>query len=351
MEPDWPNVHDVFRLVFDAAPNGIVVAGPGGKIVLVNETAAKMFGYGRAELLALCVEDLVPQRFRKPHQDLRRKYDRTPHHRAMGVGRDLFAQRKDGSEFPVEIGLTPVETPDGMLVVSCVVDITERKRAEEKVKKLEEQILHASEREQRRIGRDIHDDLCQQLASIGCLAKVLEQQLGEIYGEGAQSLAQIGEMVSQVNVRAREIAHGLVPATLESDGLVGALQDLAARTHRAYPVDCRFECTEPVSEVGGKESIQLFRIAQEAINNSVKHAAPTSICIQLSGCEDNLRLVVSDDGSGMEKPREPGSGLGLLTMAHRARTLGGEFNIHTGANQGTTIECIVPTLPPTDRAT
>src|SRR5262249_16814327 len=121
-----------FGLVVEASPSGIVLADEKGKIVLVNTQTEKMFGYRRDELIDKPVEMLVPRRFAPQHPIYRASFAAAPEARAMGAGRDLFAQRKDGSEFPVEIGLNPIQTPQGLLVLASVVDITERKQAEEK---------------------------------------------------------------------------------------------------------------------------------------------------------------------------------------------------------------------------
>ncbi len=463
-----PDAQDVFQRVLEAAPNGIVAADFRGSIVLVNKTAEELFGYSRIEFLQLKIEDLVPENLRKGHLGHRQQYAKAATTRAMGQGRDLYAVRKDGKEFPVEIGITPVDTPEGKLIVSSIVDITERKNAEDKLtayatelqhsnqalqkqaeilanihdavfmvrsdgillswnrgaetiygysseevigksaemllpkedsgrcgrimktvaehqkteetvwcvtksgkriavavratqtqgedhsgavicahditeqKRLEEQVLHASEKEQRRIGQDIHDDLCQQLASIGCLTKVLEQRLRNVYEEGAEHLSQIGDMVSQANVRAREIAKGLVPAVLETEGLIGALEDLASSTEQIYaPVKCRLRASKRIKLGSLEEMVQLFRIAQEAVNNAVKHAAPALITIHLFEEGSNVRLRIHDDGHGMQDSTNIQSGLGLLTMAHRARALGGEFEIRTTEENGTTVECLV----------
>ncbi len=130
------NDHDeVFRLVFEAAPNGIVVVNDQGSVVLVNPQAERMFGYSREEFIGLRIEDLVPQRFRSAHVHHRKGFAKQPSQRGMGAGRDLHARRKDGSEFPVEIGLTPVPSPEGLLVVSSIVDTTERTRADNELRR------------------------------------------------------------------------------------------------------------------------------------------------------------------------------------------------------------------------
>ena len=122
--------------VVQSAPNAIVAVDQQGKIVLVNAQAEKIFGYQATELVGRSIEVLVPERFRAGHLSYRSGFFAKPQTRAMGVGRDLFAVRKDGSEFPVEIGLNPIDTEQGMLILSAIVDITERKKAEEEIQRL-----------------------------------------------------------------------------------------------------------------------------------------------------------------------------------------------------------------------
>jgi PAS domain S-box-containing protein len=125
-----PQPEETFRLIVEAAPNAIVVIDEQGRIVIVNSQTERLFGYAREELVGQPVELLVPERFRGSHPDLRRSFFIDARARPMGAGRELFGLRKDGSEFPVEIGLNPIRTNNGMLVLSAIVDITERQRAE-----------------------------------------------------------------------------------------------------------------------------------------------------------------------------------------------------------------------------
>jgi len=129
-----------FRQVIESSPNGMVRVDQKGRIDLVNEQVERSFGYNRDELLGQSIEVLVPARFAKDHPSFRNGFFAHPTTRSMGVGRDLFGQRKDGSEFPVEISLSPLQTNDGMMVLGTIVDITERKRAEERVRRSQEQL-------------------------------------------------------------------------------------------------------------------------------------------------------------------------------------------------------------------
>ncbi len=125
-----------FRLVVEAAPNAMVMVNRAGEIVMVNAEAERVFGYPRAELLGQPVEMLVPERFRDHHPGMRTAFFADPRPRAMGAGRDLYGLKSDGSEFPVEIGLNPIETDEGTMVLSAIVDITERKTAEQALRSL-----------------------------------------------------------------------------------------------------------------------------------------------------------------------------------------------------------------------
>src|ERR1043166_9287700 len=129
-----------FRQLIEGAPNGMVMVDQSGKIALVNAQIEKSFGYSRDELLGQRIETLVPERFRSQNPTSRDNFTAAPTTRSMGAGRDLFGLRKDTSEFPVEIGLNPIETEQGTMVLGTIVDITERKRAEEKLRKSQEQL-------------------------------------------------------------------------------------------------------------------------------------------------------------------------------------------------------------------
>ena len=155
-------LNDQFRMLFEAAPNGVMAVDAAGCIIQLNAQIEKMFGYSREELIGRPAEVLVPMRFRQRHAGLREKFSAAPQMRPMGTGRDLLGVRKDGSEFPVEVGLNSMATSMGNVVVATIVDITERKRA------ADEKIIH--ERVQERV------QVCQQL---GMPAAVL-QQAGQV---------------------------------------------------------------------------------------------------------------------------------------------------------------------------
>ena len=133
-----------FRNVVEAAPSAMIMTGPGGGIALVNAQTEAVFGYDREEIIGKSIETLVPETFRAAHPEYRRRYLEAPKARAMGAGRELFGQRKDGSRVPVEIGLSPVSTSRGTFVLASVIDITPRKQAEADARQQRDELAHLS---------------------------------------------------------------------------------------------------------------------------------------------------------------------------------------------------------------
>ncbi|MGE0258630.1 MAG: nitrogen regulation protein NR(II) [Alphaproteobacteria bacterium] len=158
-----------FRLVVEAAPSGMIMVDRAGTIVMVNAQAEEMFGYSRDELLGQSIETLVPRRYRIHHAGLREAFHGAPQARPMGAGRELFARKKGGGEFPVEIGLTPIETGEGMMVLSAIVDITERRAAE------------AALRESERRLQELHAELLHvsRLSAMGQMAAMVAHELNQ----------------------------------------------------------------------------------------------------------------------------------------------------------------------------
>jgi len=330
-----------FRLVVNAAPNGIILINDAGEIVMINAAAERMFGYGRGELDGRAMGVLVPER----HSDLHRKHQDAffvePEPRPMGAGRELYAVRKDGTEFPVEIGLQPVTTEtSATMVMAVVVDISQRCHLRQERHRMEERVLEINENEQRRLGREIHDDLCQQLAAVGCLARVVEEELRKSGSSVADSVHEIVALVSQANARAREISRGSAAAVLDTDGLPGALEELARLTGKATGKKCVFECEGRASTGSLSADLQLYRIAQEAVNNAVRHGKAEEILIRLARLDGRIVLTIADDGCGVHK--ESLEGMGFRTMSYRAHASGGSLKVNRREPGGTEICCVVP---------
>jgi two-component system, LuxR family, sensor kinase FixL len=216
-------------------------------------------------------------------------------------------------------------------VMALVRDVTERKR-------LEKEILEISNREQQRIGQDLHDGLGQHLTGITFLTKALQHRLAARGLPEAAEAGEIGQLVIQALAQTRNLARGLFPVELESNGLVSALKELAANISRLYQIDCHFECAADTEITNHVLATHIFRIVQEAVNNSVKHGKAGRIAITLSVSENGggHALRVEDNGSGMP-PDASTDGLGLKIIHYRARRMGGAFHIEPGTGGGTRV--------------
>lgn len=219
-----------------------------------------------------------------------------------------------------------------------------RIRLLEHSRRLEQQIIEVSEYEQQRIGRDLHDGLCQFLAAIGCVATSLKIDLKE---KGLDKLAanasEIEKLLSESVEQARDLSHGLVPVQLDEAGLPAALNELATSSSRLLPVECTFESAGQSGVGQNGKATHLYRIAQEAIHNATKHGKARKIDIRLSANASATSLSIADDGIGFSNNGNAIKGVGISIMRYRANLMDGEFAIEAGADGGTIVSCTVPT--------
>ena len=325
--------------VLATAVNAIITISERGIIETVNVATERVFGYTKEEMIGQNVSMLMPEPYRDQHDAYLATYKRTGHRKIIGIGREVIAKRKDGSVFPIDLSVGEVVLPNARIFTGIIRDLSERKA-------LEEKILSISEEEQARIGQDIHDDLCQQLAAIGCLSKVVYQQLNAANSPEAAQLAEITRLITRANSRAREMSRGLMPVVLDSAGLMAAVADLARSSERIFRVSCPFHCDPPVQVADNKLATQLYRIAQEAVANAIKHSKADRIEISLALNDGMIELIVRDNGIGIPE-QKTGDGMGLLTMSHRARMVSGSLTVSQDRFGGTVVQCIVPAvLPP-----
>ncbi len=499
-----------FRGLLESAPDAMIIVNQRGLIELVNAQAVTLFGYSRQELLGLPLENLVPKRLRQAHLQHRNHYHADPQPRRMGLGsQDLLALRKDGSEFPTEINLSPLETDRGTLYISSVRDVTERRLIERRLRdaqllaqstleatpaslgvlnhlgtvistnqswdkltatpcsasqcpplgtnyldscrasgspeaahfadaihrvihgiienfsmeyschtpdqnrwfvgyitpfsgppphsvvvahvdisqrkqaeqlisqlnaklesrvaqrtaelllanqqlhlqiderlRLEEEILEVSEREQQRIGRDLHDDLGQQLAAASMMCAVHVKNLAKRGDPEIAAATRITELLKKSVSLTRGLARGLHPVAPEPGGLVSALRDLVARSAEMFQISCRLICPKPVTLDNNTTATHLYRIAQEALSNSVKHGQAKEVDIELSSNKHQLVLSLRDNGSGL--PPQPSShlGMGRRIMHYRCDMIGATLSIQNNpSGPGTILSCSLPHQP------
>ena len=204
---------------------------------------------------------------------------------------------------------------------------------------LQQELLHISEREQERVGHDIHDSLCQHLTGTALAAEVLAENLEFQKSPGRKDATRVVELIEEGIVLARNLARGLSAVEVLHNGLTGALSELAASTTDLFNVTCRFECPESISMNDLSTAGHLYRIAQEAVGNAIKHGEAKNIIIRLEHGRSGCVLRVIDDGSGLPATYKSGKGMGLRIMTHRSDLIGARLDIHRRIPKGTELSC------------
>jgi signal transduction histidine kinase len=218
---------------------------------------------------------------------------------------------------------------------SLTREIAERER-------LEKEVIEISEREQRRIGHDLHDGLCQHWAATAMAGQVLNEKLAARSMPEAADAVEIVKLAQNGISLTRDLAHGISAAGMEPEGLVTALHDLAGNSSKMFKVRCVFECEETPTIEDTAAATHLYRIAQEAVHNAIRHGKPGQIVIGLASRKDRVELTIEDDGAGLPEEWQKHRGLGTRIMAHRATMIGGEFSIEPNPTGGTFVKCSVP---------
>jgi PAS domain S-box-containing protein len=320
---------------FEQAPLGLLWVSPDGRMLRVNRAQLAMLGQ--------CQEDLFGRKlveFSATPELVALMLERLTRHEAL---HDHLAQlrHRDGSLRHVLIDANGFWDKGRMLHSRWFVrDVTRRVE-------LEKEILAIGERVQQRIGQDLHDDLCQQLTGIEFLARSLERQLSPHSPAEAARAREVTQLTRQAMTHTRELAHGMCPVDLAREGLAGALQELAARTKRLFRADCTFRCDSPVRINHEASQTHLFRIAQEAIGNAVKHGKASRIDIRLRETGSKIILGVRDNGVGFPNAVDGRKGLGLRIMQYRAGVMGGVLSVRKGRQGGTAVVCSIPQGPGT----
>ncbi len=337
--------------LLESAPDGMVVCDATGRIAFANAQAEALFGIPRAELIGRNVEVLIPGRLRDLHVDHRTNYLRAPRLRPMGAGLPLHGRRSDGSEFPVEISLSPVLTKSGTLVIAAIRDITERRRAEtivreyaDRLESLSRQLLTAQESERRMMARELHDEIGQSLTALKLALSSSRERLA------TSALDESVELTERVLQQVRELSLDLRPALLDDLGLLPAIRWLVDRQARRAGWTVRIDAADLQHGLPAEVEIAGFRIVQEALTNVMRHAGARHVAVSVQQTDAGLTLTIQDDGCGMDVGKAHsralrGSSMGLLGMEERVSLLGGHLTIESQPGAGTTVRASIPTHP------
>jgi PAS domain S-box-containing protein len=330
------------RTVINNAPMALLAADARGMVT---------FEDGRA----------LPSMDLKPHQHLRRPaaevfpdFPSAQENMQRACAGEEFASTLEFAEAVFDCRYTPMPLkkgkPDGFIMVAT--DVTERLR-------LQREILEISDREQARLGQNLHDGLCQQLIGMAFKARSLERALGSQQHPEAANAGKLCELLDEAITESRSVSRGLYPIRLATHGLVPALEELATTTSERHDVTCHCETQSASADCSLTTATHLYRIAQEAVNNAIKHSGARRISIELTGSENGTSLRVHDDGKGFPsgqvgpslragrdqtlRPHGANSGMGLHIMQYRAGLVGGRLELSSGPG-GTLVSCVIPSL-------
>jgi PAS domain S-box-containing protein len=317
-----------FGDLLEYMPDAIVLVNPGGQIVLTTKIAEALFGYERAELRGKLVEELLPARFRKGHVGLRSSYVVHPRNRTMGAGLELFGQRKDGSEFPVEISLSPFNSGEGSLVLTAIRDITQRKETEKALQKLSDENAMLLREMQHRIAN-----------SLQIIASILSLKAGSAQSEEAR--ASLRDAHQRVMSVAAVQTHLLKAGGGDLIQVAPYMKELCANLAASMIGDKRpitLSVKANGSETGSAHAVSLGLIVTELVINAVKYAFPAAdrvgrVVVSYETTGADWKLDVADDGvgySGLAPMPKPGGGLGTNLVKALARQLGAQIGVMSG---------------------
>ena len=323
--------------ILETMREGVVLVDPANHAIrLTNPTFDRMFGFGPTELLGRSIEPLFSMLTVQRRRLARAAREGSKTGEIVPI--EFECARKDGSRFVAACVVTPLSMNGSEHWLAVLNDVTERKQ-------LEREIIEIANREQQRIGSDLHDGLGQDLTGIALMLKGVVSQLRK---EGSSAHRDVEEVIGLVNnaiENTRTLARGLSPVGSGGGSLGGAIQTLAARISDRFgtQVDCHLNFEEPL-RLSETAAAHVYRIVQEALTNVIRHSGATEVSVSLDTADGELHLRIEDNGRGFTptSPDRPG-GLGLKIMRYRAQMLGGDLAIELAGNGGgASVHCSCP---------
>jgi PAS domain S-box-containing protein len=329
----WEDKLHLLAAIVHDSNDAITVQDFEGNISLWNLGAERAYGYSKAEALKMNVRQIVPENRRAEMLALTKRLEKGEDIQSFETQRVT----KDGRILDIWLTITILSDDAGtpISVATTERDITERKR-------LEEEMTEISMREREEIGREMHDSLGQMLTGISVKSKGLELKLKSKALEESADAAEVCKLANKLITQTRRLAKTLHPVDLRAGGLVSALRALASDTESLLKVSCEIKCERVASIQDPTMAKHLYRIAQEAVTNAVKHGKAKNIRIELASDKERSVMTVKNDGKSLPEVLTNREGLGLKIMDYRARTIGGSLHVHSSPKGGTVATVIFP---------
>ena len=361
--------YEIDQRVVESAPNGMILVGREGKITLVNSQIEKFFGYTREELLGQTIEMLVPERFRQKHRGYSDSFFADPKARPMGAGRDLLGLKKDGTEVPIEIGLSPIETPEGLFTLASIIDITERKRAEEELRQTNERLKGLDQLKSEVVSTGSHEIRTPLAIIQESLSLLFEGAVGPVQREQKEYLG-----MAQANI---ERLSRLINDVLDYQKLEGGFEEFHRAPHDLNQIIQ--EVSKGFAKVAAKkgprirtrlaEKLPLINFDRDKIiqvltnflSNALKFTEKGGITVVSERGENWVRVSVRDEGPGIPKEdqaklfqsfnqlktkgarKRGGTGLGLAISRKIIEAHGGRIGVESApGKKGSVFSFILP---------
>jgi PAS domain S-box-containing protein len=336
--------NEILRSLVEAAPDGFLVVNGQGHIMRVNQRIEDMFGYSRFELAGRPVEVLVPDDLRQGHIGDRRTFQHSPEQRAMGnPGTTLLGRRKDGSEFPVSVSLSPAETQHGTYIVAMVRDVTDQWELLSERNALAVEL--ETEQERQRIGMDLHDGIMQEIYATALTLELALEDIPEGEVEGRKGVERAINQLHETTRNIRSYIFDLRPRQFTGD-LPSAIEDLAREFQQNSQINCAVGLGMQLPDLDMETAVAFYQVVHESLSNIQKHAKASFVQILLRRTSRSFRLEVIDNGQGFDTSAEVGQRhRGLRNMVTRCKNLGAELHVISAPGKGATIRIDLPLAP------
>lgn len=335
------------RSILDNVLDGIITINEQGIVESFNPAAEKIFGYAAAEVIGRNIGMLMPEPDHGRHAAYLANYRRTGERKIIGSGREVTGLRKDGKPFPMELGVSEIQSDRRRLFIGVVHDLTERKRTEEALRELSGHLQSALEDERTRIAREIHDELGGILAALKMDMSWLAKRLPDDQPARREKASAMNRLIDEAIQTVRKITTDLRPSILDNLGLLAAIEWQVREFRQRTGMKCRLGLPRQEVFLDEARATAAFRILQETLTNIALHSGAAAVNIRIKVDGTRLVIKIMDDGRGITREQMFGPhSYGILGMHERARHFGGKVSIAGDPGKGTTVTVSIPQSQP-----